>query len=47
MYKRQVYDVKSELDGYYTIENAKHALVFDNIASIQNIEMIPNEENRD
>ena len=42
-----VYDVKSELDGYYTIENAKHALVFDNIASIQNIEMIPNEENRD
>ena len=41
-----VYDVKSELDGYYTIENAKHALVFDNIASIQNIEMIPNEENR-
>lgn len=42
-----VYDVKSELDGYYTIENAKQALVFDNIASIQNIEMIPNEENRD
>ena len=42
-----VYDVKSELDGYYTIENAKHALVFDDIASIQNIEMIPNEENRD
>ena len=42
-----VFDVKSELDGYYTIENAKHALVFDNIASIQNIEMIPNEENRD
>ena len=42
-----VYDVKSELDGYYTIENAKHALVFDNIASIQNIEMIPIEENRD
>lgn len=36
-----IYNVEAELDGYTTSTAPKHSLVFDNVKSVQNIEMIP------